>query len=425
MIMKHQSSTSWTPLKKIYLLLLVVTLLLAACSIGQEAGSQNKSSTPAEVSSVPSPSPAASSSQNPPPSPTATHISNSSSSSANANQNKHTNIPQFIRQEGDLSIPEVVHMVKPSVVEIIACEFENCSRGSSGTGSGFIIDKEGHIVTNNHVVEGARRVTAILYDGRIREAKVVGTDPLTDVALIKINDNNLQPAKLGDSSKAQVGETVVAIGSALGLMGDPTVTVGVISALDRAQEEPSTDPTQPGTNLYGLIQTDAAVNPGNSGGPLLNLKGEVIGINTLGARLTEGGVPVQGINFAVSINTAKDVVQEILQKGRVTYPYIGICTTFIYPEDVVRQNLPNVRGQLITPCAPGVPGVRPGTPAARAGLQEGDIIVAIDNHKISNESDFVRILREHEPGDRITLTIERNGKKIQKELVLAERPSNS
>lgn len=309
------------------------------------------------------------------------------------------------------SVPDVVRSVRPAVVQIIVATPEG-----SGSGSGFIIDKESHIITNNHVVEGATRVTVVLPDNRTARAEVIGADPLTDLAVIQIPQRNLPIVPLGDSSKLEVGETVIAIGSALGRPGGPTVTTGVASALNRSQSEPGDDPSGADVvRLYDLIQTDAAINPGNSGGPLLNLRGEVVGINTLGQRLTESGVPVQGINYAVSVNTAKAVAQEIIADGQVVYPFIGVQAEYLYPQTALSTGLPDVRGQYIA-------DVIPNTPASEAGLRRGDIITAIDGNRIGDESTFIRLLRSYDPGDNVTFTILRNNRTSEIEVTLAERP---
>lgn len=312
------------------------------------------------------------------------------------------------------SVPEVVRSVQGAVVQIIA---QGQGRSESGTGSGFIIDDQGHIITNNHVVEGASKLTVVLSDNRTAVAKVVGADPESDIAVLQISESNLSKVRLGDSYELQVGEQVVAIGSALGLPGGPTVTTGVVSAVNRAETEPNSNNGGGGTRLYGLIQTDAAVNPGNSGGPLLNMRGEVIGINTLGQRQTESGEPVQGINYAISINTAREVADEIIRTGSVTYPYIGIESQYLYPQTAVTQNLPDIPGQYVSE-------VLPDTPAAAAGLRRNDIITAINGRKITDESTFVRLLRRHEPGETITLTIRRDGKDLEVRVTLGKRPED-
>jgi S1-C subfamily serine protease len=319
-----------------------------------------------------------------------------------------------------LDVPSVVETVRPGVVKVIAGSGQGV-----GTGSGFVIDRQGHIVTNNHVVESAAQsrgaIHVLLSDNKIERVELVGRDPESDLAVVRMQPRGVPPMRLGDSSKLRIGEEVVAIGSALGLEGDPTVSTGVVSAVGRTVEEPGDPNTGGAIALYDLIQTDTAINPGNSGGPLLNLRGEVVGVNTLGQRATQSGVPVQGVNYAVSVNTVKNVSRDLIATGEAIYPYIGICSTFIYPEQVITQGLPPVTGQVIIPCQGG-PGVAGGTPAEKAGLQEEDIITAIDGQEITNESAFVATLRQREPGDTITLTIRRGNETVEARLTLAERP---
>ncbi len=306
----------------------------------------------------------------------------------------------------------LVEEVQPAVVQIISE-----SATSPGTGSGFVFDDDGHILTNNHVVEGGNRISVIFSDGRIARARLVGTDRLTDIAVLQVQLRDLPKVRLGDATKLRVGEPVFAIGSALGL-AVPTVTTGVVSALERTEQEPPSG-NRPGALLNDLIQTDTAINPGNSGGPLLNLRGEVVGINTLGQRQTQSGVPVQGINYAVSINTARDVSAEILQNGEVTYPFIGVVATFLSAQRSVLEDLPNVRGQHID--TDPRTGATFTTPAIKAGLRQGDIITAIDDQPIDDESAFLRILRQFDPGDEVTLSIRRGERSIDVPLTLVER----
>ena len=333
--------------------------------------------------------------------------------SADAAAGPAVSLPGISGDQG-LSVPDVVRSVRGGVVEIIT----QSRQGQGGTGSGFIIDEDANIITNNHVVEGASRITVVLDGNRIARARLVGADPLTDVAVVRIDSKDVTVAKLGDSDKLQIGEPVVAIGSALGLRGGPTVTTGVVSSTKRVEIEPAGDPrsTEDDIALYDLIQTDTAINPGNSGGPLVNARGEVIGVNTLGQRLTASGVPVQGINFAVSINTARSVAQELIQTGEVEYPYLGVEASFLTPQQSVRERIPYTPGQRIGT-------VLPNLPADEAGLRTGDIITGINGTRIEDESTFTLLLRDNDPGDKVTLTVRRDGQEREVDLTLGKRPA--
>jgi S1-C subfamily serine protease len=270
-----------------------------------------------------------------------------------------------------------------------------------GVGSGVIFDHSGHILTNNHVVAGAQNLQVSLPDGRTFPATLVGRDPRSDLAVIQIHASNLPTIPLGDSSKLVVGQWVVAIGNALALEGGPTVTAGVVSALGRTVQEPADPQTNAaGPFLFDVIQTDAPINPGNSGGPLLNLAGEVIGINTLGAVQAEPGVQAQAVGFAIAINTAKPIADEIVRTGRVTYPYLGVSVYPNSPAIAARFGLPNQVGMIVT-------DVDPNGPAARAGINPNDVIVSADNRQLTDESELYRILQGHKPGDRMSLVVAR------------------
>lgn len=316
------------------------------------------------------------------------------------------------------SVPSVVKQVSPSIVQIISQGVREGNQRGTAAGSGFAFDNQGHILTNNHVVEGASKITVVTSGNDILPAKLVGRDPTSDVAVLQVN-KKLPPLRLGSTDDVSVGQTVIAIGNALALPEGPTVTTGVISALNRSQAEPGTSPSNPGTTLYSLIQTDTAINPGNSGGPLLTLDGKVIGINTLGQRQTASGEPVQGINFAVSIDTAKSVADEIIRTGKVVYPFIGIVNPqFLYPEIAVRHNIPYVPGIYIG-------GIVRNSPADEAHLTCSDVITALNGQKIRNESTFTELLRQHEPGETITLTVLRGKQQKQIQVQLARRPTST
>ena len=280
------------------------------------------------------------------------------------------------------------------------------TRRVTGSGSGVIFREDGHILTNNHVVEGATKISVTLFDGREAAAKLVGTDPRTDLAVIKIDVNDLSAAPLGDASTMRVGDWVVAIGNALALRGDPTVTVGVVSAIGRSI------PVDDNTNLSGLIQTDAAINPGNSGGPLINLSGEVIGINTAVLR----GQDTQGIGFAVSTETAIPVVGQLIDDGRVVRAYLGV-----FPNDLDRAKA----AEMDIAAREGVVmvSVEPGTPADRAGIQEEDVLIALDDQPVPNVVTLERLLIGHfQVGQTIAVTVLRGDDRRVLSLTLGENP---
>jgi S1-C subfamily serine protease len=323
----------------------------------------------------------------------------------------------------------VVNSVKSGVVEITN-EQTSVSQMEQpipvGTGSGFIYDDQGHILTNNHVVEGAQSLVVTLPDGRTfkdKDVKVVGTDPQTDLAVLQITGSNLPTVKLGNSSEMQVGQWVVAVGYALALEGQPTVTSGVVSAVDRTVQEPGNDSGNPfqqqqaGPFLFDVIQTDAAINPGNSGGPLVNLNGEVIGINTLEAGSAEPGVQAQGIGFAIAIDTAKKIANEIVTTGHATHPFVGVNYLALSPAAAAQLDITATQGALIE-------SVVNGSPAESAGLQKGDVVTKIDGKELKTESAFAEIIDSHEPGDVVSLTVERNGQEMTIKVTLGTRPSS-
>lgn len=305
------------------------------------------------------------------------------------------------------SVPQVVNKVRPSVVQIITRQvsYDIFLRPvpSEGVGSGVIFDSRGHILTNSHVVEEAKQVQVLFPDGRKFPGKVMGKDPLTDLAVVMIRGKDLPSSPLGDSSKLQVGESLIAIGNALGLEGGPTVTVGVVSALNRSIEDPS------GIALGDLIQTDAAINPGNSGGPLINLKGEVIGINT-------AVIPsAQGIGFAIAVNSARPIAKELLEKGKVVRPWVGIAPVTITRGLVATYDLPVEEGVVVAK-------VEKGTPAAKAGLKAGDIITVLGGDKVRNVAELRSAIAKKKIGEKVNVEINRNKKKLTVNLTLGKMP---
>ncbi len=403
--------------------LVVVLMLATACSVGG-GSSATKTSTSTAAStattSANASSTATSSSQTVK---TSQETNTSSSSTSNTAASSQTGFEN--------SIINVVNQVKPAVVEITN-EQTSVSQLSQpvpvGTGSGFIYDSQGHILTNNHVVEGAQSLVVTLPDGRTfkgNDVKLVGTDPLTDLAVLQITGNNLPQIQVGNSSQLQVGQWVVAVGYALGLEGQPTVTEGVVSALNRSVQEPSSNSNSnpfsnsqtAGPYLFDVIQTDAAINPGNSGGPLVNLNGQVVGINTLEAGSAEPGVQAQGIGFAIGINTAKKIANEIVLTGHATHPYIGIEYLPLTPAAAAQLNVSVTHGALIE-------SVVSGSPAEKAGLQKGDIITKIDGQDLTTDSSLAETVDSHKPGDVVTLTVNRNGQTQQIKLTLGTRPTS-
>jgi S1-C subfamily serine protease len=293
-----------------------------------------------------------------------------------------------------MTVPEVVASVRPSVVTVMtrgaaANPFQQPS--PPGTGSGLIIDEGGYILTNNHLVEGIKSVVVGLPTGRLTPGRVVGRDFLLDLALIKISAQDLVAARLGRSASLQIGETVVAIGNPFALKGGSTVTVGVVSALDRSILAPN------GETLYDLIQTDAAINPGNSGGPLVDLSGQVVGINAAVAP------SAQAISYAISIDAAMPHIKAMLVRGTVLRPDLGFIPVTVTPNIVASFHLEVERGVLAVQ-------VEPARPAAQAGLQVGDVITAIDDVQLYNVGDFWHaFLRQGEPAPAQLTVYGKNG----------------
>lgn len=276
-----------------------------------------------------------------------------------------------------------------------------------GTGSGFIISADGRILTNAHVVDGADTVSVILKDGRKYQGKVLGKDPVTDVAVVKIEANNLPSVALGNSERLKPGEWAIAIGNPLGL--DNTVTTGIISATGRSSSAITGDPDK----RVSFIQTDAAINPGNSGGPLLNARGEVIGMNTA---ILQG---TQGLGFAIPINTAQRISQQLIAKGKVEHAYLGIQMAELTPE--LKQNInsdPNSGLTVDEDNGVLVIKVMPNSPAAKAGLRAGDVIHQIDGQAVKSADAVQQAVENSSVGQQMRIGLHRNGQNIS----LAVRP---
>jgi S1-C subfamily serine protease len=274
------------------------------------------------------------------------------------------------------------------------------TRVEEGTGSGFVIDAEGLILTNAHVIDGADQVTVTLKDGREFSGEVLGTDPVTDVAVIKIEATGLPTVQVGDSEQIRPGEWAIAIGNPLGL--DNTVTAGIISATGRS----SADVRVPDKRV-SFIQTDAAINPGNSGGPLLNERGEVIGMNTA----IIGGA--QGLGFAIPINTAQDIANQLIATGRAEHAYLGIQMATLTPELRTRLSQdPNVNLQIQAEEGVVIIAVEPNSPAARSGLQAGDVVQQIGGQAVTTSEAVQRIVADSSIGEDLPVQVLRNGETV-------------
>ena len=314
----------------------------------------------------------------------------------------------------ETAITKAVQNVGPTVVTVVATipsqqTFFGPTGEETSTGSGVIISSEGYVLTNNHVVEGADKFQVIYSDGSQQDATLVGTDQYSDIAVLKVSGTMPAVATLGNSDALNPGETVIAIGSPLGDFKN-TVTVGVVSATGRSID------TGQGYTIDGLIQTDAAINQGNSGGPLVNLAGEVIAINTLIIRSSGTGTVAEGLGFAIPINTARAVADQIIQNGYVSRPYLGISWQPITPRVAAIYRLPVQYGVYITDVAAN-------SPASKAGLQVGDIITAIDTTTLDETHAYINTLFQYSAGDTVTLTVNRNGKQVQVQATLGESSS--
>ena len=311
----------------------------------------------------------------------------------------------------ETDVTRAVQQVSPSVVTVVGTTADQITPfglvpGGSVSGSGLIVSDQGYIVTNQHVISGTNDTTVVLSDGTQLKAQVVGSDQYADIAVLKVQGKMPGTAIFGNSDTLLPGETAIAIGSPLGDFRN-TVTVGVISATGRNLD------TGQGYVMQGLIQTDAAINHGNSGGPLVDLAGQVIGINTLILRTGTGGDVIEGLGFAIPSNTVKAVAEQIITKGHVSRPTLGIQWITVSPSLAQRYGLPAQWGIYVSQ-------VTPGGPAATAGIQTGDIITHIGNTLLDDSHPFVNTLFNYAPGDRVTLTVQRDSKTLQIQVTLAE-----
>ena len=323
-----------------------------------------------------------------------------------------------IERSYEYSLVDIFEKSEESVVQV------NVLRGGSdgGMGSGFVYSEEGYIITNQHVVKDAKKVTVTFLDGEAYIGDVIGTDPDLDIAVVKVSPSNtyLQPITIGDSSKLKVGEKIVAIGNPFGLSG--SMTSGIVSQIGRLL------PQESGYSIPDVIQTDAAINPGNSGGPLINMKGEVVGINTAIQSITG---EFSGIGFAVPSNTVKKIVPVLIEDGEFKHPWMGISGTDVDPELADFRELKSSKGFLVI-------SVIEGSPAEQAGLigvtetkeidgrelaVDGDIVLSIDGKTVRKISDIlIHLQREKSIGDEMVLSVNRNGEILELTMVLEERP---
>ena len=325
-------------------------------------------------------------------------------------QKKAEEIDKKLSGARNTPIVQAAKKVGPSVVGItnkayVRDFFNRVQLAERGYGSGVIYDKSGLIVTNNHVVEGASELVVSLADGRSAQGKVLGTDAATDLAVVKIEMDNLPVAEFGDSSTVEVGEPAIAIGNPLGMEFRGTVTVGIISALNRSVEI--------GEKKFTLFQTDAAINPGNSGGALVNADGEIIGINSAKIAVSN----VEGIGFAIPINNVKPIIKELASKGRVAHPYVGAS---LIDAGIAKQYGfdMDLHGGLF------IMKLSKGGPLARAGARTGDIITEFNGVKVQTVAALRDEIAKHQVGDQVNITVLRNENQMTLAVVLQEYPRN-
>ncbi len=320
----------------------------------------------------------------------------------------NTAVEQAVAQVGPAVVTVVNHLQSQSGVDIFGFPVAP-SEDPQASGSGVIISKDGYLITNNHVVEGYQKLEVIFRDGRSVDATLVGTDPFADVAVLKITAPVPGVAGFGNSDALNPGESVIAIGSPLGDYKN-TVTVGVVSATGR------TISTQDGYQMEDLIQTDAAINHGNSGGPLVNLAGQVIGINTLVVRGSgSSSDQAEGLGFAIASNTVKAVSDQLIAKGYVSRPYLGITWALVTPDIAQANGLPAQSGVYVK-------SVGDGSPAAQAGLQVGDIITQVDSTPLDADHPFINALLRYSVGQEVQVTVARGAQTLTLKVTLGERP---
>ncbi len=320
-------------------------------------------------------------------------------------------------QEAPIDLSDLVAEVNPAVVTVYNLTYLQNRMGevetiAQGSGTGFVIDEEGHIVTNWHVVTGGEEFAVAMQDGTLVEAELIGLDPRDDLAVVKIDPAAvLHVVDFGDSDGLRPGQPVFAIGSPLGAFTN-TVTSGIVSGLGRNDFSAIQGNCQ---NYSDLVQHSAPINPGNSGGPLFNLEGEVIGVNTLGLPLATDGTPLQGLFFAVPSNLVITIAEQLIEDGRISAPYLGISQQFIDRGTFAANNLDYEGGVLVL-------DVGSDTPAAEAGLEVNDVILAVDGSAITAQNGLPHILLDYQPGDEVVLTVFREGREVDLNLTFGNVP---
>jgi len=317
--------------------------------------------------------------------------------------------PTALAKPGD--IRSILEKVEPAVVRIDVTTEPSAIGSQSGTGTGFIVDSSGIIVTNAHVANAettdqAAQLVVTLGNGDSVQARLLGEDTTRDLAVLKIDRTGLPTVRLGDSDALQVGDAVVAIGNALGIAGSPTVTTGIVSGLGRTVHIGGTE------TLVDAIQTDAAINPGNSGGPLVDVEGRVIGINTA---IADPGSS-NGIGFAIAISSAKPVIDELRAGRTPQIAFMGVKTQTVTPALVQQAHLSAKTGAYVSE-------VTPGEGAARAGMKKGDVITTVDGHRVTSNDDVLRVVRRHQPGDELSVNIQRGSTRKSLTVTLGELPN--
>ena len=405
-------------------IVLIVSIgLLAACSVGDSGDDADDSGSTNATATLTATAPEGEETANQPATPTDEPVGQQTSISED-DASDDGDAMQIYDIDGDgqidraeiFSLADLVEEVNPAVVTVINQQTfggfydQQGEPQTAGTGTGFFISEDGYLVTNNHVVEGSDDISIIFADGTEVDATLVGTDALTDLAVIKVDGEIPGYVELGDSSELRPGERVIAIGSPLGAYTN-TVTEGIVSGIGRRVT---------GTNaaVDNLIQHDAAINPGNSGGPLFTLDGQVVGVNTLVVRQSGNGISAEGLGFAIPSDTVAQISQAIIEDGRVERPYLGITFQQISPTVAATLDIEVDNGALVVDVQAG--------PAADAGLQVDDVITHIDGDEINEDATLTDLLFEYDPGDTVELTVYRpaSDETLTLSVTLGTRPND-